>query len=432
MAPLTTSPSSTLASLPGTFPPRSPPRSPPSSANPPRDVDPTPTGPSAIGSGRGRRISTSIQSRRTQVSLGLGVSFATMNDLGNPTPTVSSSSRPSSVSPAVSPSPPDSRNSQRTTSTSSHSRRTSVSSAAPPTSAGSGSSGNNSRLPSRRPSLSHLASFLSGIEHHTRVRNPGPRGGRGVSRSASRSQSRAGERRHYRRGTGGSSADGEGDDDSESGDGGDSSDDLISPGGGTFRGAASSRASSVAARSRRSSLSAGSPHPYLHSLVRENTSGGVGSGVQAAAARSEESLWEDDDGFPIAGGEDGGAVGAGESIESGWAPKTFKPLPTPRILSTEMEEEPFLDTAPSSPVPKRTRTADSYGQQSSGGEGGGLQGVDVFEEGERVGVDVWLEGRGGWVRDCFGESSEGGPGNGIGGPRELEVERRLGEGTYAM
>lgn len=241
-----------------------------------------------------------------------------------------------------------------------------------------------------------------------------------MSRSASRSQSRAGDRRHYRSGTGGSSADG---DDSESG--GDSSDDVISPGGGTFRGAPSSRASSLAARSRRSSISAGSPHPYLIPLVRENTTGGVGSGV--TAARNEEE-WEDDDAGGFSGVDD-----SGEAIESGWAPKTFKPLPTPRILSTEMEEEPFLDTAPNSPVPKRTKTTDSYAQSTgSGGDSGGLSGVDVFEEGERVGVDVWLEGRGGWVRDCFAEASEGGPGNGIGGPRELEVERRLGEGTYAM
>lgn len=95
-----------------------------------------------------------------------------------------------------------------------------------------------------------------------------------------------------------------------------------------------------------------------------------------------------------------------------------------------MEEEPFLDTAPNSPQPKRTRTSDSY--VHAGTSANDLQEVDVFEEGERVGVDVWLEGRGGWVRDCFADSSEGGPGNGIGGPRELEVEKRLGEGTYAM
>lgn len=171
--------------------------------------------------------------------------------------------------------------------------------------------------------------------------------------------------------------------------------------------------------------------------MRENTNGGVGAGVQAAM--SQESLWQEDvdeAGGAMSGTDEVGAAveaGAGESIESGWAPRTFKPLPTPRILSTEMEEEPFLDTAPSSPVPRRTRTSDSYARDAmSEGGGGGLQGVDVFEEGERVGVDVWLEGRGGWVRDCFADSSEGGPGNGIGGPRELEVERRLGEGTYAM
>lgn len=63
--------------------------------------------------------------------------------------------------------------------------------------------------------------------------------------------------------------------------------------------------------------------------------------------------------------------------------------------------------------------------------------VEVFTEGERIGVDVWLEGRGGWVRDCFADKASmdrdgKGMGNGLDGPRQLEVERRLGEGTYAM
>lgn len=94
----------------------------------------------------------------------------------------------------------------------------------------------------------------------------------------------------------------------------------------------------------------------------------------------------------------------------------------------EEEEEPFLDTAPSSPTPGRAKSV-----RSDGG-GGGLEDVEVFEEGERVGVGVWLEGRGGWATDCFGGEmgGEGGLGNGLGGPGELEVVRRLGEGTYAM
>lgn len=64
----------------------------------------------------------------------------------------------------------------------------------------------------------------------------------------------------------------------------------------------------------------------------------------------------------------------------------------------------------------------------------------MFEEGERIGVGVWLEDRGGWVRDCFGEGEDelgGRPleeNGGIvpGAPTEMEVVRRLGEGTYAM
>lgn len=118
--------------------------------------------------------------------------------------------------------------------------------------------------------------------------------------------------------------------------------------------------------SRRSSIGA-----HLGKLVRENTSGS-GSG--------------------------------GELGDEGWT-----------------GEEPFLDTAPSSPRPKRTQTHDSYG-------GSGLEDVDVFDEGDRVGVGVWLEGRGGWARDCFEDTAEG-MGSGVG---ELEVVRRLGEGTYAM
>ena len=65
--------------------------------------------------------------------------------------------------------------------------------------------------------------------------------------------------------------------------------------------------------------------------------------------------------------------------------------------------------------------------------------MDVFEVGERIGVGVWLENRGGWVRDCF-SSEEGELEIGVGGggeglldaPTECEVVSRLGEGTYAM
>jgi hypothetical protein len=242
-----------------------------------------------------------------------------------------------------------------------------------------------------------------------------------VSRSASRSQSRAGERRRFR-----PSEDGSGDEEEDEGE---EDEEGLTAGVGGPRKRASSRASSTTPASRRSSINLGSPHPNLHSLVRENTSGGVAAASGAATATtsrenlaSRENLGDDRDDGARDRNRDGKSVEK-EASQSGW-PRTFKPLMTPRVLSTEMEEEPFLDTAPNSPLPKRTRTHDSFSS--------GLQGVDVFEEGERVGVDVWLEGRGGWVRDCFADSSEGGPGNGIGGPRELEVERRLGEGTYAM
>lgn len=380
-------------------------------------------GGSTSGLGRGRIVSSGVQSRRSATSLGLGVSFAPMADV---------TSRPKSASPVASPDSMSPRSSSPPVpqSTSSiQSRRSSLKSPLlpPPTAAAAEKSAaaaqSSTRSASRRPSISHLASFLSGIEHHTRVRNPAA--GRGVSRSASRSQSRAGEGRHPRR-SGGSS----GGDTSEDDDGADdyTTDAYDNP---TMRAGATSRSSSVAARSRRSSLSlsmtrgdsggSGSPHPYLHSLVRENTTGATPRG-----ARSAESLWAEDN-DEDRHDEEARDEMTKERSQAGWQRGAWKPLATPtKELSTEMEEEPFLDTAPNSPLPKRSRTTDSYSN------GNGLQDVDIFEEGERVGVDVWLEGRGGWVRDCFADSSEGGPGNGIGGPRELEVERRLGEGTYAM
>lgn len=100
-----------------------------------------------------------------------------------------------------------------------------------------------------------------------------------------------------------------------------------------------------------------------------------------------------------------------------------------RPYQPDDEEEPFLETAPNSPL-GRVRSFASIADS----EGDGLAGVDVFDEGERVGVGVWLEGRGGWARDCFGGDNAGDEGvaGGFGGPGELEVVRRLGEGTYAM
>lgn len=144
--------------------------------------------------------------------------------------------------------------------------------------------------------------------------------------------------------------------------------------------------------------------------------------------RSVGSLWE--------AGERGTVTEEVEHLSSTAKPtplisslssQTYVPVSTPRLMSPSIGaypysgEEPFLDTAPSSPVPRRTHTHDSFSN--------GLEDVEVFDEGDRVGVGVWLEGRGGWARDCFGDSRDGTePGNGIGGPGELEIVRRLGRG----
>ncbi|BGP43962.1 hypothetical protein JCM10450v2_008176 [Rhodotorula kratochvilovae] len=418
------------------------------------------TSSSGSGSGRGRRParSGSVQARRSAASLGLGVHFANMNELAaslSPSPTAG---RSPSHSPGASPSP------SASTSTSparpEADRRASVSFAPPPstaTAAGAGAAAAGSRVPSRRPSLTHLASFLSGITHHTRVRSPGPSGGRGVSRSASRSHSRAGSQggRRRRAASGESFAaseagaragtdDGEDDEEDEDGrwedqDEGEDEDrggfDWFAhapPASGAFRTPsisrsrgvrAASRTSSVASRSRRSSVASMQPpgtpgaanmHPLLHELVRENTTGGV---VPTTSASS---------------GPDGAATAA--AWES--ANETYKPsvLTTPRpAYHLSPDEEPFLESGPNSPAQlARTKTYDSVLSEAVSED---LRDVDVFEEGERVGVGVWLDGRGGYVRDCFaGRADVDGkaPGNGLDGPRQLEIERRLGEGTYAI
>jgi hypothetical protein len=186
---------------------------------------------------------------------------------------------------------------------------------------------------------------------------------------------------------------------------------------------ATSRTSSLAAHSRRGSLSG-----YQLPLTRDQS----GSGSSNDMERSVGSLWE--------AGERGTVTEEVEHLSSTAKPtplisslssQTYVPVSTPRLMSPSIGaypysgEEPFLDTAPSSPVPRRTHTHDSFSN--------GLEDVEVFDEGDRVGVGVWLEGRGGWARDCFGDSRDGTePGNGIGGPGELEIVRRLGEGTYAM
>ena len=217
----------------------------------------------------------------------------------------------------------------------------------------------------------------------------------------------------------------------------------------------SSRASSIHSTrsSRRNSVihSPGptSPHPALHELVRENTTGGV--------VPSEN--------VPIPGGATTTTTTttATSPSPSEWEAtnETYKPsvLATPRMRRatspssgmTDAGEEPFLESEPNSPRSParltRTKTYDSYASSASArgdddeddDDGhqplNDLANVEVFDEGERVGVGVWLEGRGGYVRDCFaGRVDRDGkaPGNGLDGPKQLEVERRLGEGTYAI
>ena len=354
---------------------------------------------SASISSQGPIGSSGVQSRRTGVSLGLGVSFA---EDDSPSNHYSSHNHSTNVMLSR----PASR---------SHSRRSSLIN---PLGSGSNldmnsscstTTSTSSQHPSRRPSISHLASFLSGIEHHTRVRNPGVTGGRGVSRSASRSQSRAGEHRrsHERQ----SSLDEDGVE-------------ILSYGGRMSHSSTyGSRASSIAPRSRRSSIN-GVPIGYGYP---PNSSGGNSGSGNEGLERSVGSLWEEEErGTVMEESEASFKTPLQQSPQAQQVPlpRIFHPPSTPRMYSTETEEEPFLDTAPSSPQPRRTRTHDSFSN--------GLEEVDVFDEGERVGVGVWLEGRGGWARDCFGDAADEVPGNGIGGPGELEVVRRLGEGTYAM
>ncbi|GAA6020461.1 hypothetical protein JCM10207_000008 [Rhodosporidiobolus poonsookiae] len=514
MAPLTSSPSSVSSPLPSPSPPASPAGgalAPGSSA----------ASTSSSGSGRGRRVApsrgSSVQARRSAASLGLGVHFANMNELAAPSPSTPSSSlspsrsstspggsQSTSPSPSRAYSPPSSRRSSLTAAV--HAAPFTPSSSGPPPGFGyttstplsalpedgpPPTSSSSSRAPSRRPSLTHLASFLSGITHHTRVRSPGVHGGRGVSRSASRSQSRAGmDRRRYGSGgesdagsvSGGSGGDGEGGEESDDDGAGSEVSFFGGFGGGgsasrsragsrrrrtttaSSGGAAGSlsRASSVrSGRSRASSISVASAsttmHPLLHELVRENTTGGdvPSSGDGAATATATAGLPNDGPNV-VAGGA--GATAAGTVKPATWEAtfEAYKPSvvtvpvarvhPPPPPTHTVPDEEPFLDSAPNSPdlaharIPQRTQTYSSLARTSSfastaPSDADDLSLVDVFDEGERIGVDVWLEGRGGWVRDCFaGRADVDGkaPGNGLDGPKQLEVERRLGEGTYAI
>ncbi|CDR48557.1 RHTO0S18e02740g1_1 [Rhodotorula toruloides] len=496
-------------------PPRSPrPLFPPTTASSPSPSlapallptsSPSSTNSSGSGSARrGRRATRragSVQARRSVASLGLGVQFANMNELtGHGGGSGSGSLSPAGSGSAVgstSPSPQRKGGSRRssvqfaTATPSSPPRISSPSSPTiPPTASlfppAAGTTA-PSAAPLSTPSLSsptfssaslatagaktHLASFLSGITHHTRVRSPGPSGGRGVSRSASRSHSRASSvsGRSRMPSSGGGSEAGAAEEEGESwtpGDGVGEWEDGAQGGTegrefnwfgtalagstttsgfngptGRFRSpsassrppphtnrarSTSSRASSIHTRSRRNSLTpslaSATSHPLLHELVRENTTGGVVPSEVVQGGEGKVQQWE-------------------ATYE------TYKPsvLTTPRFQRTTTDEEPFLDSAPNSPragagqLVARTKTYDSFVSSSEdGGESAAsndLSAIDVFEEGERIGVGVWLEGRGGYVRDCFaGRADMDGkaPGNGLDGPRQLEIERRLGEGTYAI
>ncbi|KAK4700760.1 hypothetical protein P7C70_g5483, partial [Phenoliferia sp. Uapishka_3] len=181
--PLTLSPPTSLSSLS------------PSSSH--RDL---PSSPAPIHASRSSSRS-GVQSRRLTNSLGLGVSFALPPF--SPSPSGSRSRAPSLASQSRSHSRHSSisTNSGWSMSTGGESdipfplspnSTTSLQLASPSLDSNGVPTPTTSRHPSRRPSLTHLASFLSGIEHHTRVRSPGINGGRGVSRSASRSGSRVG------------------------------------------------------------------------------------------------------------------------------------------------------------------------------------------------------------------------------------------------
>lgn len=106
---------------------------------------------------------------------------------------------------------------------------------------------------------------------------------------------------------------------------------------------------------------------------------------------------------------------------------TLRFPPTPRIPIAESGEEPFIESTPASPRQRAVRTPILDPDLS-------IHGVDVFQVGERVGVGVYLEGRGGWARDCFADSPppDSASAHNFGVPGELEVVRKLGEGTYAV
>lgn len=291
---------------------------------------------------------------------------------------------------------------------------------------------------SRRPSLSNLSTFLAGIEHHTRVRTAG---GRGQSRSVSRSTSRAGDRR--------GSFDGERillDDDVDdylsTSDRTDDESDVEDP------------HSPHSPRSRRGSIVF--PTMGVPSFA---------AGRLSAVDDDYDRTFREEDELDLYGTTPS-ATGTLSSTLKGdtfFQPPhlterhVFLPPPTPRMLPTSSGEEPYLETAPSSPTPFPLVTSDlhppsAYFPPIAAAQRryssrypddlappNSLEDVDVFEEGERIGVGVWLENRGGWVRDCFGEEEAGleigvgGGGEGIeGAPTEMEVVRRLGEGTYAM
>ena len=307
--------------------------------------------------------------------------------------------------------------------------------------------------PTSRPSLSHLASFLSGIEHHTRVRTAGVAGGRGVSRSASRSTSRTGDRRGSFDGErilldGDDYYDDEPDEESELGD---HTDDE------SYHGQTGQQIGTK--NNRRRSISFGSRTSSIASVSRRNSIVFPSIAVPSHHLNDESErnkLWEDKkwgDADSVSSLDTYGTLTQATSkfptastSQSTPTPTIstqrhiFRPPSTPRVLPTYTNEEPYLETAPSSPnplSPHHDRRFSSHFDLLA--PSSNLEDVEIFDEGERIGVGVYLEDRGGWVRDCFGEEEGGleigigGGGEGIeGAPTEMEVLRRLGEGTYAM
>lgn len=332
--------------------------------------------------------------------------------------------------------------------------------------------------PPMRPSLSHLESVLQGFEQYTRVRSPGPRGGRGVSRSVSRSVSRAGAHRddssHSRRGSAGSALSSGIDSEATSEDERDDSggDALFGPPTSSRAAAfASSRPSSRGGAFTTGSGSEGTsvqpsasvtPTPVYRPAATYAGRPTSGTSLRSTGLEDEdddeqdvhkrvleEEDWlEDDDDDDDEGDADEGPDALYTRLSRRRAAREQRRLSRAASRSGGNAGLPHghADDNLAAAVRKHAAAEPSasprlphYSPAYS------LAEVDVLSEGERIGLGVWLEGRGGYVRDCFAaqqqpndcdasayEQSNHLVAGAAGGPGELEVVRRLGEGTYAM